>query len=165
MQLISAPGLKGLPAGIQLDYAGATAPAGSLLCYGQNVSRTTYAALFTAIGTTYGAGDGSTTFALPDSRGRATFGKDNMGGSAANRVTNGVSGITGTTLGAAGGDERLHAHTHTYNEEDASAAFNDLAAGAEHGEWSRATGSTGGGAAQNMPPAIIMNKIITTGGV
>jgi len=91
------------PPGVVLPYAGASAPTGWLLCYGQAVSRTTYADLFTAISTTYGAGDGSTTFNVPDLRGRVPAGKDNMGGTAANRLTAGGSGVTGTTLGAAGG--------------------------------------------------------------
>src|SRR5690606_25444111 len=68
-------------------------------------SRTDYARLFAAIGTTFGTGDGVTTFNLPDGRGRVVAGKDNMGGSAAGRLTNAVSGGTGTTLGAAGGSE------------------------------------------------------------
>jgi microcystin-dependent protein len=84
------------------------------LCFGQAVSRSDYASLFTAIGTTYGSGDGSTTFTLPDMRGRVAAGKDDMGGSTAGRITSGNSGITGTTLSAAGGDERLHQHTHTF---------------------------------------------------
>jgi microcystin-dependent protein len=95
-------------AGTIVDTARSSAPTGWLLCAGQAVSRTTYAALFSAISTTYGAGDGSTTFNLPDCRGRVRAGVDNMNGSAANRITSGGSGITGTTLGAAGGAE-----THT----------------------------------------------------
>ena len=59
-----------LPTGVVVPFAGATAPDGYLLCYGQAVSRSTYSDLFAAIGTTYGAGDGSTTFNLPDLRGR-----------------------------------------------------------------------------------------------
>lgn len=58
---------------IQL-YAGATAPAGYLLCDGSAVSRTDYSALFSAIGTTYGEGDGSTTFNLPNLQGRVPVG-------------------------------------------------------------------------------------------
>ena len=54
-----------LPYGTTIMYAGATAPAGYLECNGQIVSRSTYAGLFAVIGTTYGAGNGSTTFALP----------------------------------------------------------------------------------------------------
>lgn len=74
------------------------APAGWLLCFGQAVSRTTYANLFSAIGTTYGTGDGATTFNLPDLRGRTLFGLDNMGGSDAGRLS--VSNTLGGTGGA-----------------------------------------------------------------
>ena len=62
--------LLGVPAGCIMPYAGATAPDGWLFCHGQAVSRSDYADLFIAIGTAYGAGDGSTTFNLPDLRGR-----------------------------------------------------------------------------------------------
>lgn len=55
-----------VPTGQVIDYAGAAAPNGFLLCNGAAVSRTTYAALFAVIGTTYGAGDGSTTFNVPN---------------------------------------------------------------------------------------------------
>jgi microcystin-dependent protein len=55
-------------------FAGSTAPQGFLLCDGSAVSRTTYATLFDTIGTTYGAGDGSTTFNLPDMSGRVPVG-------------------------------------------------------------------------------------------
>lgn len=102
------------------DFAGATPPAGWLLCYGQDVSRTAYAALFAAIGTAYGSGDGGTTFAMPDFRGRVGAGRDDMGGTAASRLTAAGSGITGTTLGATGGAEahtltaaQIPGHTHT----------------------------------------------------
>lgn len=105
--------------GVVFDFAGSAPPNGWLLCYGQAVSRTTYAALFNKIGTTYGAGDGSTTFNLPDCRGRVTAGVDNMGGAAANRMTSGGSGVNGSALGAAGGAEthvlttaQMPAHNH-----------------------------------------------------
>lgn len=102
-----------IPVGSIFDFAGATAPGGYLLCGGQDVSRTTYAALFAVIGTTYGAGNGTTTFTLPDLRGRVAAGKDDMNGSAANRITNAGSGVTGTTLGASGGSQN---HTLTTAE-------------------------------------------------
>ena len=57
-----------MPAGVTVPYAGATSPTGWLLCNGQAVSRTSYPRLFEAIGTTYGQGDGSTTFNVPDLR-------------------------------------------------------------------------------------------------
>ena len=107
-----------LPAGVIFPYGGTSAPSGYLLCYGQDVSRTTYSALFTAIGTSYGVGDGSTTFTIPDLRGRVAAGKDDMGGSSANRLTDADDGINGDTLGDTGGGEtqtlvtgNLPAHT------------------------------------------------------
>ena len=97
---IMAQGMAGM---VQM-YAGATPPTGWLLCDGSAVSRTDYAELFAAIGTTWGAGDGSTTFNLPDMRGRAPVG-----------VGQG-SGLTNRALAATGGDEHIQAHTHAFTE-------------------------------------------------
>lgn len=91
------------PVGSMKAWLTSTAPSGWVFCAGQALNRTTNAALFAVIGTTYGAGNGSTTFNVPDLRGRGAIGKDNMGGTAANRVTTAGSGLDGTTLGAAGG--------------------------------------------------------------
>lgn len=66
----------GIPVGVILGWAAASAPTGWLLCDGSNVSRTTYSALFSIIGTTFGAGDGSTTFGLPNLKGRIIIGVD-----------------------------------------------------------------------------------------
>lgn len=79
------------------------APVGTLACAGQAVSRSLYAGLFAALGTTYGAGDGTTTFNLPDLRDRIAIGKGDMGGVAAGRLTNALSGIDTSVLGASGG--------------------------------------------------------------
>ena len=68
---------SGTPAGAVMFFAMSTAPSGFLECAGQAVSRTTYAALFAAIGTLYGSGDGSTTFNLPNLRGEFIRGWDN----------------------------------------------------------------------------------------
>lgn len=110
----------GVPIAGSVEYAGSTAPNTSwLLEYGQAVSRTTYATLFARIGTTYGAGDESTTFNIPDCRGRVVAGKDDMGGSSANRLTAQTGGLNGDTLGATGGAEthtlltaQIPAHNH-----------------------------------------------------
>lgn len=67
---------SGNPSGSILIYGGATAPAGYLLCDGTAVSRTTYAALFAIISTTYGTGDGSTTFNVPNLKGNVPVGYD-----------------------------------------------------------------------------------------
>lgn len=69
----SAPVIQAIP-GLIEPFAGSTVPAGYLLCDGAAVSRTTYATLFAVIGTTFGAGDGSTTFNVPDLSGRVPLG-------------------------------------------------------------------------------------------
>lgn len=86
-------------------------PRGWLWCAGQTVSRATYSALFAAIGETYGSGDGSTTFAVPDFRGRVPVGLDNMGGTDAGRLA------ASNTLGGTGGSNtistsQLPSHAH-----------------------------------------------------
>lgn len=106
---------SGLPPGALVPYAGASAPTGFLLCDGSAVSRTTYAALYGVIGATYGAGDGSTTFNLPDLRGRVPVGialsgghaevsslGANDGASLANRRPKHGTGFFGTTGGGGG---------------------------------------------------------------
>lgn len=99
-KLASAVTDKLVPSGIIVPYGGASAPSsGWLLCAGQAVSRTTYSALFAIIGTSYGVGDGSTTFNLPDLRGRVLAGIDNLGGTAANRLQK--STTISTTSGSA----------------------------------------------------------------
>jgi microcystin-dependent protein len=104
--------------GTVLQFAGATRPAGWLFCLGQAVSRTTYASLFTALGTTYGSGDGSTTFNVPDCRGRTAYGLDN----GAARITVAGGNMDGTVLGNTGGQQnvtltvsQIPAHTHGYS--------------------------------------------------
>lgn len=97
-----------IPIGGFMPYLSTTAPNSAfVLPYGQAISRTTYATLFAMVSTTFGTGDGSTTFNIPDLRGRAIFGLDNMGGSAASRVTTAGASIDGTTLGASGGAQNV----------------------------------------------------------
>lgn len=86
-----------VPSGAIVAYGGAAAPTGWLLCDGSAVSRTTYADLFSAIGETYGAGDGMTTFNVPDMRGRVSVGAGTG------------AGLTARTLGDTGGAE-THDH-------------------------------------------------------
>lgn len=75
-----------VPVGAVVCFAGAAAPGGWLACDGSAVSRTTYSALFAVVGTTYGAGDGTTTFTLPDLRGEFVRGLDSGRGVDADRV-------------------------------------------------------------------------------
>src|SRR5690348_11474007 len=103
-----------IPVGGLLPYVGSSAPNSSFaLPFGQAISRTTYATLFSLVSTTFGSGDGTTTFNVPDLRGRAVFGLDNMGGSAASRITVAGGNFNGATLGATGGAEN---HTLTLAE-------------------------------------------------
>lgn len=124
--LIDKTGERLAQAGDMKATARSTAPSGWLLCYGQAVSRATYDVLFAAIGTTWGAGDGSTTFNLPDYRGRTFVGLDNMGGSQANVLTTTYT-PNRNTLGAAVGEEShkltgresgIQQHRHTINTGD-----------------------------------------------
>jgi len=95
-----------VPVGGALPYFGTTAPNSAfVLPYGQAISRTTYSACFSLFSTTFGVGDGSTTFNIPDLRGRVIAGKDDMGGSSANRLTDANDGLNGDTLGDTGGGE------------------------------------------------------------
>jgi microcystin-dependent protein len=95
-----------IPLGAGLDFWGTTAPNSSFAFpYGQAISRTTYGALFAMVGTAYGSGDGSTTFNLPDKRGRISVALDTMGGTASGRITSASGGIDGTTAGATGGGQ------------------------------------------------------------
>lgn len=179
-----------VPTGAVSSFAGTSEPTGWLFCYGQAVSRTTYAALFAAIGTTYGVGDGTTTFNLPDLRGRVIAGQDDMGGTSANRLTNQTGGLDGDTLGATGGAEthtlteaQLAAHYHftrwegTSNDQNASPAASRYAAsiynpGGDNDAFSgftnnaanvaRSSSTGGGGAHNNIQPTIILNYIIKT---
>jgi len=95
-----------VPLGTVLDYTGDSAPNSNFaLAYGQCISRTTYATYFALVATRFSNCDGVTTFGLPDLRGFLTAGLDNMGGTAANRITLGGSGINGAVVGGAGGSQ------------------------------------------------------------
>ena len=175
-----------VPTGVILDYGGTAEPTGWLLCYGQAVSRSVYSDLFTILGTAYGAGDGSTTFNLPDCRGRILAGRDNMGNVAANRITSGGSGIDGTTRGSAGGTEThtlttAQMPTHSHVEQITGSGGDPIgSAKFANGTGSSAYGIRGytgndasttdvttanagsGNAHQNTQPTLIVNKIIKT---
>ena len=169
------------PVGSIISFAGSSAPTGWLLCFGQPVSRATYAALFAVVGTTYGAGDGSTTFNLPDLRGRAVAGKDDMGGSAANRLTGTSGGVSGSVLGASGGSQQhtlviaempAHFHVDGYAQGSStlggrygstiSSSVSDMSFSGS-GTASPNTSTVGGGGAHNnVQPTFILNYIIRT---
>lgn len=163
-----------IPVGAVIPYAGATPPSGYLLCNGSAVSRSTYAALFTAIGTTWGAGDGSTTFNLPDLRGRAAIGAGTG------------TGLSARALAATGGAEshqlavtEIPAHGHPYRVSTGVGSASTATGGVMLSTTSSANaaafsgtpsdasaetiGGTGGGQSHNnMQPFAAVNFLIKT---
>lgn len=105
----------GIPLGMPCLWPiNSNVPSNFVLMAGQAISRATYADLFALWSTTFGSGDGSTTFNVPDWRGRTVFGRDNMNGTAAGRLTS-TYGLAGNTIGATGGSQvgDLPQHGHT----------------------------------------------------
>lgn len=159
-----------VPTGTISIFAGSSAPTSWLICNGAAVSRTTYSGLFGVVSTTYGSGDGSTTFNIPDCTGRVVAGKE----ASATRLTatyfGAVSGQTGATLGAVGGLEshtltaaQLAAHTHTYQERTATlnVCMTTPASTFYQTFTSQNSGSAGSGSAhQIVQPTIVLNYII-----
>lgn len=172
------------PAGMIVSTAGSAEPSGWLLCDGRAVSRATYATLFAALGgagTPFGTGDGSTTFNLPDFKGRTPIGSG-LG-----------SGLTSRALGAKPGEEshflltsEMPAHTHGANHSHPGSSENGnfvisgginagfavgFATGGNFGikqdgstsTVSLVTSSSGGSTAHNnMQPALVVNFLIKT---
>lgn len=91
-----------VPSGVVMAFAGATAPTGWLLCEGAAISRTTYASLFSAISTAHGYGDNSTTFNLPDYRGRFIRGRDNSATRDPDRASRAAAATGGNSGDAVG---------------------------------------------------------------
>jgi microcystin-dependent protein len=123
------------PVGMISPYAGSTPPTGWLLCDGAAVSRTTYASLFTITSTTYGVGDGTTTFNVPDLRGRVPMGAGTGTGLTA-RTLGSTLGVESVTLTAAQSGTTAHGHAVS-----SSTTLGD--AGAQTATGSIVTGSHG----------------------
>jgi len=170
-------GISSAPSGSILIFAGTTAPTGWLLCDGSAVTRTRYSVLFGVIGTTFGAGDTTTTFNVPDLRQKTVVGV-------------GTNTTNNYALGGTGGEENhtltvneIPAHTHTINDPGHSHALinaaandqnNDGTAGINRLSSIKSTVATtvsavtnitinnaGGGAAHNnMQPYLALNYII-----
>lgn len=100
----------GVPTGSVLPFAGAVAPTGFVFCQGQALSRTTESALFTAIGTTFGVGDGSTTFNVPNLKSRFPLGRDTAG---SYQTLGQTGGSLDHTHSVASHQHTLASHQHT----------------------------------------------------
>jgi microcystin-dependent protein len=138
-----------VPTGVVLPYSGATAPTGYLLADGAAVSRATYAALFSLFNTTYGSGDGSTTFNLPNLKARFPVGRD------ATVASHDVLGETGGTRDAvsvahshtASSSSNSHDHTHGFTTSSDGAHTHTPLGGGSFNKYDgtgSATGFSGG---------------------
>jgi microcystin-dependent protein len=144
------------PSGAILQFAGSSAPANWLLCDGSLVSRTTYATLFGVVGTNYGAGDGSTTFKLPDMRGRVPIGAG-QGSSLTNRVIAATGGAETHTLL----ESEMPSHTHDLPLQSVGPAGGGFLSGYPSTGSGIVSSSKGGDAPHNnMQPFLVVNHII-----
>ncbi|ANW02251.1 tail fiber protein [Bradyrhizobium icense] len=133
-----------VPLGAGMDYWLPTAPNSSFVFpIGQAISRTTYATLFAAMGTTYGTGDGTTTFNLPDKRGRVSAALD----ASAGRLTDAVSGF-GDGLGEAGGSQSKTLVTANLPAYTPSGTISNGAISISHNAAAFPNTTTGGGGFQ-----------------
>ena len=155
-----------VPIGTILAYGGVTDDSaqeelenlGYLICNGQDVSRTDYVELYTTIGIAYGSGNGSTTFNIPDLRGRFVRGVDDGTGrdpDASSRTPSGVGGNIGDSVGSMQEDEfKTHTHEYTLFPESEGG----IAGGNYWQEGAASTGATGG--AETRPKNIYVNWMI-----
>lgn len=164
LQALVAPDLP-ITTGQQSYYAGSSAPSGWLLCDGTAVSRATYATLFALVGTTYGAGDGSTTFNLPDMKGRMLLGSG-QGSGLTNRSVNDKAGAETVVLAS----NNLPSHTHSVGTptiSGAAAGPGIIGVKVNNVGGSPVDVQTGGAgwsgtAHQNMQPSLVLNVMIKT---
>lgn len=157
-----------IPTGTILPFAGTAAPNGYFLCDGSAINRSTYASLFSVIGTTYGVGNGTTTFNIPDMRGKFPFGK----------ATAGTGSTLGNTFGVINHTHTSHhdhtfttnvtgAHTHgvtsigTLVEGGASTAAVSVNSAGDHSHTGTVDPSDAVSDGNN-PPALTINYIIKT---
>jgi microcystin-dependent protein len=154
--------IQTVPSGVISVFGGSSAPTGYLLCDGTAVSRATYSALFGIISTTYGVGDNSTTFNVPNLKGKVAVGRDSSQSEFDNLgETSGAKTVTLTTA-------QMPAHTHSLNPGQVvggsgSGGTNNYAPTGNNPTANTSITSTGGGEAHNnLQPYLVINYIIKT---
>jgi microcystin-dependent protein len=173
-----------------ISFVGGALPSGKIAAQGQAISRSDFDVLFAAFSTTYGVGNGSTTFNVPDVGERAIVGL----GASATRLTAAIAGFNGNSLGAAGGDQKAQDHTHPPDSMAVAASITNganvvhggtgdtvtggsdqgkgvtsltsstlsLANGAVSGNTGNPNGSKHGGNTGNVQPSIVLRACIKT---
>lgn len=154
-----------LPTGSLIAVAMGSAPTGFLLCQGQEVSRTTYATLFSKIGTTFGAGNGTTTFNVPDLRGRVPVGVDEGAGRlSANNALGNAAGEQSHVLSVAEMPSHNHEPTIALFQNEGAANGLQGHRGGNGFPWDNIpapeNNKGGGGAHNNMQPYQCINWAI-----
>ena len=146
--------IQTVPSGVITAFAGSTAPSGYILCDGSAVSRTTYSALFAVIGTTYGAGDTTTTFNVPNLKGKVAVGRDSSQAEFDTLAeTGGEKAVTLTTA-------QIPSHNHSSFIFGSGSGNSGLGA-TTIANTNTTTGDTGGGQAHNnLQPYLVINYII-----
>ena len=146
--------IQGLNTGLIIPWTTASVPTGFLECDGSDVSRTTYSALFTVIGTTYGSGDGSTTFGLPDFQDNCCLSKSptkalaSTGG--ANTVTS-SGNVSGNVANHTLSTPQIGSHSHVVNWAQVNLSGNGAPQRAPNTTYN--SGNKGGSGAHNHPLA------------
>tara|TARA_R110002012_G_scaffold4141_2_gene19204 strand:+ start:231 stop:797 length:567 start_codon:yes stop_codon:yes gene_type:complete len=143
----SLTGVQGISTATIMPWSSSSVPTGFLECNGAAVSRSTYADLFAVIGTTYGAGDGSSTFAVPDLQDNVPVGKSNNKALASNGGANTVAStgnVAGSTANATLSEAQLASHSHNINFARTSNGSNN-ARGGQNLVVNNTTASAGSG--------------------
>ena len=143
-------GIEGTATGTILPWSAASLPSGFLECAGAAVSRSTYSALFAVVGTTYGAGDGSSTFNLPNLADNVPVGKSNNKALASTGGANAVAAtgnVGGSTANATLSEAQLASHSHSValSINAAPAASGTVSRGFNYPSGSKGTNSAGSG--------------------
>jgi len=151
-------GIEGIPTATIVPWSDSSVPTGFLECNGAAVSRSTYATLFGIIGTTYGSGDGSTTFNVPDLQDNVAVGKSgtkNLASTGGANTVTATGNIAGSTANATLSEAQLASHSHslsvhrtpnaTFANTQQPDNYNNVAAGFNTSAGTKPTNSTGSG--------------------
>ena len=147
-------GIEGIPTATIVPWSSSSVPSGFLECDGSAVSRSTYSALFAIVGTTYGTGDGSSTFNVPDLQDNVAVGKSNNKALASTGGANTVQttgNVGGSTANATLSEAQLASHSHSTGQAGGGPGGGGVAMNIHRGSQAQtnSTGS-GGGHSHNM---------------